>query len=143
MKVKIKRVDTSFPLPRYETAESAGFDFICRERVEFGPREWKLVPSNNIIEAPQGYFLAVLPRSGAFRKKGLIMPNSMGVIDRDYSGPDDEIKLMFYNITDAPVVVEKGERIAQGLFIKIDQAEWNEVPGIRPDSRGGFGSTGG
>lgn len=141
MKVKIKRIDKSIELPKYQTPESAGFDFICRETVEFGPRELKLIPSNNIIKAPHGYFLAILPRSSTFKKKGLILANSMGVVDPDYSGERDEIGLLFYNITDQKVIVEKGERIAQGIFIPFVQAEWGESDDMG-NSRGGFGSTG-
>lgn len=129
-------------LPRYQTPGSAGFDFVCRETVTLAPGEAKLIPSNNVIEAPAGYFLAVLPRSGTFMKKGLLKPNSVGVIDRDFSGPDDEIGLLFYNPTSKPVTVEKGERIAQGIFIKINQVEWEETDEIRKNNRGGLGSTG-
>jgi len=142
MKVKIKRLDKNLPLPTYATAESAAFDFICRETTIIGAKNYKVVPANNIIEAPHGYFLAVLPRSSTIKKKGLIMPNSIGVIDPDYSGPEDEVLMLFYNLTDQDVTVEKGERIAQGIFIKIDQVEWDEVNEVRPASRGGFGSTG-
>ena len=142
MKVRIKRLDKELPLPKYETPESAGFDFLCRQTTAIPAKTHGVIPSNNIIEAPHGYFLAILPRSSTMKKKGLIMPNSMGVIDRDYSGPDDEVGLLFYNLTDKEVTVEKGERVAQGIFIKADQAEWEEVDEVRPASRGGFGSTG-
>lgn len=142
MQVKIKRLDKSLALPSYKTRESAGFDFFCREAVIIAPKEAKIIPANNIIEAPHGYFLAVLPRSSTFLKKGLLLANSMGVIDRDYSGPKDEIGIIVFNPGDKPVTVEKGERIAQGLFIPVTQAEWEDVDEVRADSRGGFGSTG-
>ena len=71
-----------------------------------------------------------------------MLANSMGVVDRDYSGPEDEVGLLFYNTKDVEVVVKKGDRIAQGVFIKFDQAEWDETDEVRDESRGGFGSTG-
>ena len=142
MKVKIKRVDKSLELPKYQTAESAGFDFFCREDTTISPKEVSVIPSNNIIEAPHGYFLGLLPRSSTFKKTGLMLANSMGGVDRDYSGPGDEVGLLFYNTKDVEVVVKKGDRIAQGVFIKFDQAEWDETDEVRDESRGGFGSTG-
>jgi len=142
MKVKIKRIDKAVALPGYKTKESAGFDFFCRESVTIGPKEVKIISSNNIIEAPRGYFLAVLARSSLFLKKGLMLANAMGVIDRDFSGPEDEIGLILWNPGVESVTVEKGERIAQGLFIPVNQADWEEVDEVRVDSRGGFGSTG-
>lgn len=142
MKAKILRKDKSLDLPAYKTTESAGFDFFCRENVTIGPKEVKIIPSNNIIEAPHGYFLAVLARSSLFLKKGLMLANSMGVIDRDFSGPDDEIGIILWNPGDKSVTVEKGERIAQGIFMPVAQAMWEEVKAVRKDSRGGFGSTG-
>ena len=69
-------------------------------------------------------------------------PHSIGVIACDYHGPDDEIFVQVQNVTDQPVTVERGERIAQGLFVKVEQAQWQEVDGHGAKTRGGFGSTG-
>ena len=67
----------------------------------------------------------------------------MGVIDADYCGPDDEVKIQVLNFTSQPVRVEKGDRIAQGLFIPVTRAAWRETQGdLRQGSRGGFGATG-
>jgi len=63
-------------------------------------------------------------------------------VDRDYSGPDDEIRLQVYNFSDKVVEVQKGERLAQGIFLKADKVDWEEVNEMREKSRGGFGSTG-
>jgi len=71
------------------------------------------------------------------------MPNSVGIIDQDYSGPEDEILLQVQNFTDQPILVERGERIAQGTFVVIERATWHEVSQIQQQSRGGIGSTGG
>ena len=141
MKVKIKRVDKSLPLPTYQTAGSVGFDIYSREDVEISSHEIALIPGNIIVETPPGYMLLVALRSSTPRKKGLIKPHGIGVIDNDYCGEGDEIKVQVYNNTDHVVKVEKGERIAQGIFVKIDKFDWEEVD-MMGKTRGGFGSTG-
>ena len=70
------------------------------------------------------------------------MAQSVGIIDTDYCGEDDEIKIQVYNFTDSPVKVEKGDRIAQAIFVKVATPEWHEVEQMSDTSRGGFGSTG-
>lgn len=81
-------------------------------------------------------------RSSTPKKKGLLMPHGMGIIDQDYCGPKDENLLQYYNFTDEPVTIEKGERCGQALFVAIARAEWENVDAISRSSRGGFGSTG-
>ena len=71
-----------------------------------------------------------------------MMANGIGIIDPDYSGDDDEVKAACFNFSSSPVIVEKGERIAQGIFVNIDRAEWEEVETMPNKTRGGFGSTG-
>ncbi|MFC1599827.1 dUTP diphosphatase [Patescibacteria group bacterium] len=140
-KAKIKRIDTNLPLPVYETGGSVGFDIIAREKAEIPPKEIKLIPGNIIVEVPKGYMLMVASRSSTPKKKGLTPPHGLGIIDHDYCGNEDEIKIQVYNFTDEPVIVERGEKIAQGVFIRIDKLEWEEVDDMTSDSRGGFGST--
>jgi len=70
-----------------------------------------------------------------------MVANGVGVVDPDYSGPSDEVKIEVINFTQKPVRVKKGDRIAQGLFIPVVQAQWIEADEIRSASRGGFGST--
>jgi len=140
-KAKIKRVDKELPLPVYETDGSVGFDIIAREKTEIPPKEIKLVPGNIIVEVPKGYMLMVASRSSTPRKKGLTQPHGLGIIDHDYCGNEDEIKIQVYNFTDEPVIVDRGEKIAQGVFIRIDKLGWEEVDVMNSTSRGGFGST--
>jgi dUTP pyrophosphatase len=142
MKVRIKRLDPSVPLPRYQTPHSAGFDIAASEDVRVAPGEVRLIPTGLVAEAPEGYFLALFIRSSAPIKKGLTLANGVGVVDRDYSGPSDQILIEVLNFTDSAVEVRKGERIAQGMFLRVDQVEWEEVDEVRVPSRGGFGSTG-
>lgn len=141
--VKIKRIDTSLPLPEYITEGSCGFDMYSRVEETIQPREIALLPSNLIIETPPEHVLILAPRSSLAKKKGLVMPNSMGIIDQDYSGEEDEILIQVQNMTDQPVTITKGERIAQGIFLRTDRALWNEVTTMQDISRGGIGSTGG
>ena len=142
MQVKIKRLDKSLPLPQYHTAGSAGFDFYASVTTIIPAKEIVRIPTGLIIGTPIGYFLAVINRSSTPQKKGLSMPNGVGVIDNDYCGDNDEIQVLMYNFTEQPVTIEKGERIAQGLFLKVDQGQWEEVDQMGEKSRGGFGSTG-
>ncbi len=142
MHVQISRIDPTLPLPSYQSNGAAGFDFVTRETTVIAPKSIGLVPGNVIVKVPQGYALIVVPRSSLPRKKGLICPHSLGVIDQDYHGPKDEIFVQVQNITDQPVTVERGERIAQGLFVRVDRAEWTEVDDHGAETRGGFGSTG-
>ena len=92
---------------------------------------------------PDGHFLGIFARSSTPLKRGLMVANGVGVIDQDYCGATDEVKIQVLNFTAEPVRVGKGDRIAQGLFIPVARAEWRESDGdLREGSRGGFGATG-
>ena len=141
MHVKIKRIDRSLPLPRYETTGSVGFDLLCRKSVDVLPQNIALIPANVIIETPPGYMLLVTLRSSTPRKRGLLIPHGIGVIDQDYCGDGDEIQIQVYNFTSQSVLIERGDRIAQGIFVRIDCMDWYEVEQMDQNTRGGFGST--
>lgn len=142
MQIRIKRIDPTLELPKHESAGAVGFDLVTRETTIIAPGAIALVPGNVVVEVPKGYALLIVPRSSLPRKKMLVCPHSIGVIDQDYHGPEDEILVQVQNISDEPVTVERGERIAQGMFTKIEQAEWVEEQELATVSRGGFGSTG-
>ena len=141
MKVKIVRIDKELPLPVYETSGSVGFDLLARESVTVEAGAIGLIPGNVIVEIPEGNMLALCSRSSTPKKKGLSTPHGFGVIDHDYCGPKDELKIQVYNFTDKAVTIERGDKIAQGVFVKVDRFEWEEVDQIRAEDRGGFGST--
>jgi len=141
VKVRIKRIDGSLPLPTYATGGSVAFDLFARETTRISPGEIALVPANVIIETPKGYALILALRSSTPRKKGLLKPHGVGIIDQDYCGEGDELKIQVYNFTAKEVIVDKGERIAQGMFVKIEKNEWEETAKMGK-TRGGFGSTG-
>ncbi|MDA1208630.1 MAG: dUTP diphosphatase [bacterium] len=142
MHVEITRIDDSLPLPQYESAGAVGFDLVTRVTTTVEPGAIALIPGNVIVKVPEGHLLLITPRSSLPRKKGLVCPHSVGIIDCDYHGDEDEILVQVQNITKEPVTVERGERIAQGLFVRVDRADWKEVESHAAQSRGGFGSTG-
>lgn len=142
MKVKIKRIDSSLPLPEYHTSGSVCFDLLAREKMEIAPQSVGLVPCNIIIETPPGYMFIVVPRSSTPRKKGLLIPHGIGIIDQDYSGPEDEVLFQVFNFKQEKAVIEKGDRLAQGCFVRIDKVDFEEVEEINDTNRGGIGSTG-
>ncbi len=140
MKIKIKRIDKSLPLPEYHTKGAVAFDLYSRLDMVIPPKGLERLPTNIIVETPKGYMLEIKDRSSTLKKKGLFV--STGFIDNDYCGEKDEILLQVYNLTENEVRVEKGERLGQGVFIKIEVGEWEEVEKMSDNNRGGFGSTG-
>jgi dUTP pyrophosphatase len=139
--VNIKRIDTTLPLPTYATGGSVGFDLYSRVDQRIDARSLAVLPTNVIVQTPPGYMLLLSMRSSTARRKGLLMPNGVGVIDQDYSGEGDEILLSVYNFRDEAVTVQRGERIAQGIFVPVARAQWHEIEDVG-QGRGGFGSTG-
>lgn len=143
MRVSIKRIDPALPLPRYGSEGAAGFDFFCRVASIVPPRAVARIPANVVIAVPDGYVLLIALRSSTPFRHRLISPNGIGVIDRDFHGPDDEIQIEVYNPESDPIEVPRGARIAQGVLMPVVTAEWEEgnEAGSR-ETRGGFGSTG-
>ena len=87
-------------------------------------------------------FLGIFARSSTPLKRGLLVANGVGVVDADYCGPDDEVKIQLLNFTDAAVQVRKGDRLAQGIVLPAPAVDWEEVTETSVPTRGGFGSTG-
>lgn len=143
MQIKIKRIDSTLPLPQYQTPGAVAFDLYARETVVINPWKPTIIPANVIIEVPEGYFLMLASRSSTPIKKNLMVANGIGVIDQDYHGDKDEIGVQVLNFSKEDVIIEKGERIAQALLVQIAKVvEFKEVTSIKKESRGGFGSTG-
>ncbi len=143
MQIKIKRIDSTLPLPQYQTPGAVAFDLYARETVVINPWKPTIIPANVIIEVPEGYFLMLASRSSTPIKKNLMVANGIGVIDQDYHGDKDEIGVQVLNFSQENVIIEKGERIAQALLVQIAKVvEFKEVESIKKESRGGFGSTG-
>lgn len=142
MQIKIKRINASLPLPEYHTSGSVAFDLYSRVDAVIPAGKTEMLPSNFIIETPVGYMLMIAARSSLGKKKGLKLTNSVGIIDQDFCGENDELNLFVHNYTSQDVKIERGERLCQGVFVKIDKAEWQEVDKMNDKSRGGWGSTG-
>jgi dUTP pyrophosphatase len=141
--VSIHRLDSSVPLPAYQTSGAAGFDLASSVDMIVQPGEVTLVPTGLVIEVPKGHVLGVFARSSTPLRRGLMVANGVGVVDEDYCGPTDEIKIQVLNFTAGPVAVSKGDRLAQGLFLPVSRVTWQETEGApREGSRGGFGATG-
>jgi len=142
--IDIKIINTSaHDLPSYQTALSAGMDLRANnlEPIQLGPLERAIIPTGIFIELPSGYEAQIRPRSGLAAKKGVSLVNSPGTIDADYRG---EIGVILVNLSNDPFTVERGERIAQMVIAKHEQARWIEVDQLGESERGekGFGSTG-
>lgn len=139
--VKFLKVD-NVGTPEYQTSGAVAFDLEAAEDVNVPGRAMVRIPSGLVIEVPEDLGLLVVPRSSTFSKYGLIMPHSVGIIDRDYCGHDDEILLQVYNIKPSSIFVPAGTRIAQGLFIPVQRVSFIEQAASLAEGRGGFGSTG-
>ena len=142
MNVRITRIRQGVQLPEYKTSEAAAFDIAVCEGGVVEPGKTLMLPTGLVIQAPEGHMLMIAPRSSTFKKKGLRLGNTVGIIDRDFCGPDDELMIFFWNPGNEPVTLEAGERVAQGLFIPVTRAVWDQGEPAGP-SRGGWGSTGG
>lgn len=142
--MKVEIINRSeHPLPAYETIQSAGLDLRANlaESVELGSLERALIPTGLYIALPSGTEAQVRPRSGLAYKQGLSVLNAPGTIDADYRG---EIGVLLVNLSNEKVVIKNGERVAQLVIAKYEQAEWAEVTELSSTERGagGFGSTG-
>ena len=142
MRVQIKRIDKTLPLPVYKTAGAVAFDLILREDAVIQPGEIKRMPCNVVVDIPEGYMLMLAPRSSMpYKKPGLIQANSVGIVDQDYCGPTDELKFSAYNTGEESISLSRGETMTQAIFVKIEKAELIEVDEMDAPDRGGFGST--
>ena len=142
MRLKIRRLDSNVSLPSYGTDEAAGFDLAASHDLDIAPGQVGLVRTGLVIEVPTGHFLAIFARSSSPLKRGLLVANGVGVVDPDYSGPNDEIMIQLLNFTAAVVAVRRGDRLAQGIVLPAPRVTWQEVSEIRDVTRGGFGATG-
>jgi len=142
--MEIKILNTSpHPLPAYATLGSSGMDIraFIENNVTLQPLQRALIPTGLFIELPVGYEAQIRPRSGLAIKHGITCLNSPGTIDADYRG---EIKVILINLSNEPVTINNGDRIAQMVIQKVEQVELIEVKVLSITERGvgGFGHTG-
>ncbi len=141
MNVRISKTRPDAIIPAYETPGACCFDLRVLEEVTIAPGAIVDLPTGLVFAVPEGYMLMVAPRSST-PKKGVQMPHSIGIIDQDFRGPEDELRIRVRNFTDTPVTIPKGDRLCQAGFVRVDRAEWEEGPPLTDRTRGGFGSTG-
>ena len=142
--MKVKVVNKSkHSLPHYSTIASAGMDLRANidESISLKPLERTIVKTGIFMELPVGFEAQVRPRSGLAFKKGITVLNSPGTVDADYRG---EVGVILVNLSAEEFLIEDGERIAQMVIAKHEQADWVEVETLDETERGagGFGSTG-
>ncbi|MBE6302308.1 MAG: dUTP diphosphatase [Bacteroidales bacterium] len=142
--MKIEIINKSkHPLPQYATPLSAGVDLRANidAPIVLDPLQRTLVPTGLYMALPAGYEAQVRPRSGLAIKKGVTVLNTPGTIDADYRG---EVCVILVNLSDQPFEITDGERIAQMVIARHEQAEWVEVTTLDETERGagGFGHTG-
>jgi dUTP pyrophosphatase len=144
MAVQIQVINRSkHALPAYETEQSAGMDLRANmdEAIALGPLERALVPTGLFIALPPGFEAQVRPRSGLAAKQGITVLNSPGTVDADYRG---EIKVILVNLSNETVHINDGDRVAQLVIARHEQAVWQAAEVLDETARGagGFGSTG-
>ncbi|MEE1414150.1 MAG: dUTP diphosphatase [Prevotellamassilia sp.] len=142
--MKIQVINESHhPLPQYATVQSAGLDLRANldTSITLLPMERRLIPTGLRIALPQGYEAQVRPRSGLALKHGITLLNTPGTIDADYRG---EIGIILVNLSTEPFTIADGDRIAQLVIARYEQAEWTEVSSLDVTERGegGFGHSG-
>lgn len=142
--MKVEVINRSkHPLPHYETLRSAGMDLRANldAQVTLHPLDRALIPTGLYMALPEGFEAQVRPRSGLAYKQGLTVLNAPGTIDADYRG---EIGVILVNLSNQPVTINDGERIAQLVIAEYTQGLWIEVSELSSTERGtgGFGSTG-
>ena len=142
--MKIQIVNKSHhALPQYATEQSAGVDLRANldSPMTLEPMQRVLVPTGLFIALPKGAEAQVRPRSGLALKHGITVLNSPGTIDADYRG---EVCVILANLSDEVFVINDGERIAQMVIARHEQAEWEQVEVLEETERGagGFGHTG-
>ena len=142
MEVKIVN-KSKHPIPQYESRQAAGVDLRANlaQTISLNPMQRILIPTGLFLEIPAGYEAQVRPRSGLALKKGLTVLNAPGTIDADYRG---EVGVILINLSDAPVEISDGERVAQLVFAAFAQPTFIPVVTLSETERGtgGFGSTG-
>ncbi|MBU4315317.1 deoxyuridine 5'-triphosphate nucleotidohydrolase [Patescibacteria group bacterium] len=142
MEIQFKRNHPLAQIPEYKTHGAVAFDIAIVEDGNITPRQMTKFRTGLIIKVPSDHALIIASRSSNPIKKGIGLANSIGIIDSDYCGPDDELHLLISNITDADVALKAGDRVAQGLFIPITKPRFIEMDEMQAPNRGGFGTTG-
>lgn len=144
---KINVVHPDAQIPKFQTEKAAGFDLAIVEDLTLYPGQSKNVGTGLVIQTPPDHMLLIAPRSSTWRRWGVTLANTVGILDEDYCGPEDECRLLVYrparhNANYSPTMIPAGTRIAQGVFVPITRTDFEVVDGAIAATRGGWGSTG-
>ncbi|MFL5319516.1 MAG: dUTP diphosphatase [Myxococcaceae bacterium] len=146
IQLRVRRVRPSaiaLPFPQYQTQLAAGMDLLADidQEIPLAPMGRAAIPTGLAFELPAGYEGQVRPRSGLALRQGLTVLNSPGTVDADYRG---EVQVILVNLSDVPVTIKRGDRIAQFIISPVTRATLIEVQDLSATARGegGFGSTG-
>lgn len=141
LNIGLLSLSKEYTTPSAATLNSNGYDLCCIEETIVEPEKWKLVKLGFAVEIPVGYAMLITPKSGLALKHGISVLNSPGLIDSDYRG---EVGVVVVNHNDGPYTFNKGDKVAQAIFIKTEEVKFWEVDILSSTSRGdgGFGSTG-
>lgn len=143
------KLDDNAVIPEYATAKSSGFDLVVSEDIYIDPGETKLVATGLAVILPDDTELQVRPRGGTSLKGPLRIANTPGTVDEDYL--NKEVKIICWNTGNIPLLIKRGDRIAQGVIcpvlrpepVEVDEETYNKLAESKRTTRaGGFGSTG-
>ncbi len=138
--IRLKRLDPQVPMPAYKTPGAAAFDLAVVEGGVLAPGERRLFRTGLAMEIPADHALFIFARSSN-AKKGVALANGVGVLDHDFCGPEDELRLALHNIGGAPYEIQPYERLAQGMILPVPHVVFLESE-LTDANRGSFGSTG-
>lgn len=144
VQIRIVLLTERAKLPEYKSAGAAGADLFAAfdgPPIKLAPKARAIIPTGIALEIPSGAEAQIRPRSGLAANHGITVLNSPGTIDSDYRG---EIKFMLFNTSDAPFLVNSGDRVAQIVFTPVLRAQFDQTDYVPHSLRGGggFGSTG-
>lgn len=142
-RIRYKRFDKKLPALHREDTANAGYDLFARldDPIFILPGEYVNIPLNVAVEIPLGAVGLLFQRSSTYKKWGIKLTNSVGVIDASFSGDNDEVAGQFKNETQFPVIIQPGDKICQALFLETLPLILDEVDELDNADRGGFGTT--
>ena len=141
MEISFRRIVPEDIIPEYKNPGAVAFDISVIEEKTLQPGERHLFRTGLVVCVPEGHALLLFSRSSN-AKKGIRLSNSVGVIDQDYCGPNDELMAAIHNFGQEAYTVKAGERVMQGLIVPIVKPRFVEVIDTGAPDRGGFGTTG-
>lgn len=140
--VRYRRLDDRAQTPEFKTSGSAGFDLAILNDITVLPHSTTMARTGLVIAAPSGHMLMLTPRSSTWKRWGLRLGNTVGIVDNDFCGDEDELFLALWNPNFMERNVPAGTRLAQGIFVPVCVNRFEEQSSMSEPSRGGWGSTG-